>query len=933
MSFRKKIADRLEDRNSAIEKKKMLLAKLCVYSKNHLAVVEDKKPTPEQVIPEITVQEPAAEQLHVGVQPRLVVIEENGAIPMYVEGQRSRQHLSPAMRKLADVCLDAAQNRSRNVVILWPGNLECLPFAHVLASIEKWAKGYKRGLRTVFYPATQSSFNPLNHIKADREVIHEITNKVFESSFNGANPEVKESCPEKDLMLFSLNSLGAKAKESDLQPCLNELLPHFYLATGNKKELTGQNYASHFLNHLITKLASRGHTKSLRQDTLPYLGNPQTAPDAIFGLSHQMKKDVLASALRNINGVGAPELVIIDATQSAFRRTENLRNRITAFIRLVDETFKPAPGIIMVTDDPQQMVQLRASLGREVDAGHIRRFLPTQGLCHPFRNKGLEPQVPQEIPSKRPTITIKVAVTDKESAKLIDQAYRYRGVLQDYKDTAAALGEASSFLRTMSNLPSSPLLLHSWLDDLLAEPQQRRHYDWLAYKNKLKHALDAEIPTELRSKLVLWLNHMDKVIESYDSGTPLAFAMANRISDYAKHKYRTLVVLASPFYVMLAEQFFSNYGDCGSIQNCVRFVAACNAKEEIHKAWAGRIIVSFMNADILRLIMTDKHVPANVDFLLTQNTATYVYHSLKPVLDFPEFAPYHPRAKAIIDQLSRIKLEGGGVLPPGDIEPPVFNSTLPPRERMENGDAVGDRDMVRITVDDGHVLCRGLHSVIYVYDPAARESHDRGFRPEHAENLSVGERIFVMSDELHDLVEGVFLNAGVNLVSDSKFERLLRLYHCQVLESSKKLYPGSVAERARGIREAMSKAHPVLTEDLNNIRYWIDLDEASDKPFDQLMPQAPRNFEHFQAFLEALGFEGDPIKLFWSTIQRVRGDRIIDGLNFGDHYSRVLFDPSAAAVYDKVPRDALYFLREKARDNIHQVTAIVQMVANKEDKK
>jgi len=264
MSFRKKIADRQEDRNLAIEKKKMLLAKLCVHSKNHLAAVEDKKLAPEQVIPDITVQEHAAGKLHVGVQPRLVVIKENGAIPMYVEGQRSRQHLSPAMRKLANVCLDAAQDRSRNVVMLWPGNLECLPFAHVLASIEKWAKGYKRGLRTAFYPATQSSFDPLNHIKADREVIHNITNKVFESSFNGANPAVKESCPAKDLMLFALNSLGAKAKKSDLQPCLNELLPHFYLATGDKKELTGQNYAGHFLNHLITKLASRGHTKSLR---------------------------------------------------------------------------------------------------------------------------------------------------------------------------------------------------------------------------------------------------------------------------------------------------------------------------------------------------------------------------------------------------------------------------------------------------------------------------------------------------------------------------------------------------------------------------------------------------------------------------------------------------------------------------------------------
>ncbi|MDZ4142277.1 MAG: hypothetical protein U1C48_09755 [Methylotenera sp.] len=932
MTFGKKISDRLNDSKSAIEKNKMLLSKLGV-NKNTSTKVVKKKLTIEKVSPEPLVQEQIIEQ------SRLVTIEGNGALKMYVEGQKSQQHLSPAMRKLADACLEASQNKSRNVLMFWPGNLECLPFAHMLASIEKWANGYKRGMRTIFYPATQSSFHPLNHIKADRESIHQIVNNVLEVSFNGNNPAIKENCPEKDLMLLSLNSLSSKAKEMDLLPCLNELFPHFHLKTGDKKELLEQSYKDEFLSHMITKLSKRGHTESLRRSTLPYLGNPSTAPDAMFALSYQMKKDQLASSLRNINNLGAPEVIIIDATQASFRRTENLRNRITSFLRQVDEIFNPIPGIVIVTDDPQQMVQLRTSLKHEVDSGKIKRFSATKGVCHPIRNKGLESELPLEHIGEQSSLTIKIEVTDKEAAKLIDQAYRYRIAMQEYKEAATSFNEASSFLRTISNLPSSRQLLNRWLDDSLADSQQRRRYDWLAHRNKITQTINTHIPTEDTNKVKIWLSRMDKVIESYGTGTPLSIAMASRIADYGKNKHYTLVILANPFYVMLAEQFFRNYGDGSStwcadqanqMQEYVKFISARNFKEEIHKNWASRIIISFINADLLRLIMTDKHIPAHIDFLLTQNTATYVYHSLKPVLDYQEFSPYHARAKMIIDQLSRIGLEGGAVLPSGDMESPVFSSSLPPRERNDDDE---DRDMIKITINDDRVLSRGLHSNIYIYDPAALESHDIGFRIEYAEKISVGDQIFVMSEELHDLAETIFKNAGVNLDSNNNLEKLLRLYHSQVLENVKKHYPGSTTERVKNIRAAIIKLHPNLAEDLNNIRYWIDLENCSDKVFNQVMPQAPRSFEHFQAFLKALSFEDIQIKLFWDTIRKVRGDRIIDGRNFGDHYSRVLFDPNAAQVYDKLPRESLYFLRDKARENIYQVVSKEQLINNKENKK
>lgn len=934
MAFRN-TADRLKDKQAALEAKKALIKKLTSSRVPSTKVAENIAET--ENVDEVVIKTDVKVVKEIAIKDRPVILEGNGSIPMYMDGQRSHQYLSPAMRKLADNCLEIAQNKTCNVAMLWPGKIECLPFAHVLACIERWSNGYKLGIRTVFYPATQSSFYPLNHIQADRETIHQITNRVSEVSTGSNVVEVKESFPEKDLMLFALNSVADKSKKEQLQPCLNELFPHFYLTTGNKKELFDQSYKDNFLKHIVTRLPSRGHKKALKDFSFDKLGDPSTAPDAIFALSYKMKKNELASALQNINGVGKPDLILIDATQSSFSRTNNLRNHITAFIKLVNEKLSSAPGILIVTDDPQQMAQLRASINAEIVTKRIRHFLPTRGICHPFQNKGLESQQPQETPSKRGNITIKVDVTDKESSKLIDQAYRYRGQMSELTEVAEALASASLFIRTMSNLPSSKQILNEWLDDSSADEQQRRYYDWIAYKNMVTQSMESGISFELSKKIKIWIRHIDKVIESYESGTPLAIAMADRVISYVKSNFHTLVVLKNQFYVMLAQNYLrAHIGEISlsddqaeNLYKNVKFISVSNLKSEIRKGYASRLVACFVNSEVLRILMTDKHLPSHVDLLLTQSSATYMYYSLKPVLEFAEFEPYHTRVKTIIDQMKRINLEGGGVLPFNDMETPVFSSSLI-NTTYKNCDGT-ERDMLKIIIEDGGVLYRGLHSIVFVYEPAAVESHNHGFRAVHAEKLNSGDRIFVMSDDLHDMVETIFKAAGVKLSNDGKFEKILRLYHRQVLEKSKELFPGGIMERVRGIRAAMTKDNPKLEGKLSNVRYWVDLDQAEDKPFNELMPQAPMNFENFEAFLKILGFDSMQIKMFWEgAIKQVRGVRIIDGLHFGDHYSRVLFDPSAATTYDKVPKESLQLLREKALENIYQVTAVVELTANKE---
>jgi hypothetical protein len=89
------------------------------------------------------------------------------------------------------------------------------------------------------------------------------------------------------------------------------------------------------------------------------------------------------------------------------------------------------------------------------------------------------------------------------------------------------------------------------------------------------------------------------------------------------------------------------------------------------------------------------------------------------------------------------------------------------------------------------------------------------------------------------------------------------------------------------------------------------------------MPQAPRHFETFRVFMNVLGFDVTATQAFWDgAVKRVRGTRITDGLNLGDHYDRVIFSPEDAAVYDRLTPEVLNPLRSCALDNVYEVAGV-----------
>jgi len=376
------------------------------------------------------------------------------------------------------------------------------------------------------------------------------------------------------------------------------------------------------------------------------------------------------------------------------------------------------------------------------------------------------------------------------------------------------------------------------------------------------------------------------------------------------------------FYADLANEYFLRDAESERLRDRVQFTAIRMLEQKLAAGGVVRVIVCALSPDLLRWVVTSPTLPCPVDLLLTQQTALGVRYALEPVLGFPDvFNAYFSRVHAIYDPIKWGESMGNAVMPDFDYQPPVFSLTTGDVAVGSGSSERGSADYVEITIEDGRRIHRGHKARVYLYDPAARESRAQGFRPVSAEDLQQGDQLFVMSEEMRERAEATFAAAGVVFDEASKYEQLLRVYHAQVLERVRRRFAGGVAEAARTIRDAMQRAN--CAHEVGNVRYWINLKDAEATPFGELMPQAPRHFDTFRIFMEVLGFDATAIQVFWDgAVKRVRGTRISDGLNLGEHYDRVLFDPDAAAIYDRLTPTVLNNLRANAIDNVYEVTGI-----------
>lgn len=824
-----------------------------------------------------------------------------------------------ATEELVALYLKSAKEKSGHIALVWPGSLSSVPLIHSLGCFKLWGEGYKRGVRGVFYPAKRNSFFPLNHVFISRSKLSELANKIYEPGSAQKNGLIRESLRSKDSFLFACNSLRRELTEASLRPSVNEVLPHFM------REVAGQawpSYADHFYSRVKSKLSSRKQGKALGQCTFPELGAPQSAPDALFALGYRLSREELQIALKGFHKIGIPEVVLVDATRQAMKSVVGLKQRIVEFIAQIREVFKEqCPGILVLTDEPRQMSLLQTGLMQAERSGTRAGSLEQRGFVFTPIGLGLSEEGVEHALTI-PGCKIRTVVTDFEVEQLIDQFYHSAQRLESQGRTAIAIWDAIGFLARTSQIPGGA-------GDVMAElhRQEAPHrtiaaFDWLHQKAPLLEFLRSGEALEERSILEKLLGKADKLIEAQRDHTPFGLRVAAELAAATKAGVEAAVVVRNSLHrnVLQAALRRNPEGE-GALADTpllmTKQIVAQKRSIEVE-----RIIYADISAVVLRDIVNGGFAGSEMVLVLTAPMAAQLKHTINPLLKMPEFAAFHARLTAILNDITE-QFDAAGVSLLADIE--IRQTTFKLSTYDEVALNVPDSEAVLVALDNGLLLYRGLHSRVYTYDPLQAADGYSGFHAIQVEDLEAGQQVFVMSSELRELIEVALQDKGFATGKHSQFEQGLRTYHERVQTQVNAIYRGNRAAQIRMLQDNIVRQDASLEPELNNIRHWLDLGHSLDTPFDKLAPQAPRKFKQFRAFCRELRFQEIEIQWFWDFVIRpLRGIRRKDGRWLSDIYTRILFDPESAIAYMGLGKDTIDDLRRRALDNVFTVSEVVR---------
>jgi hypothetical protein len=848
-------------------------------------------------------------------------------IPVYQDDESQPGKVPAALRSLVDLYLHAAAHRTRHIVLMWPASIRSVALVHALACLERWQERDKQGVRGLVYPVKSNVFFPLDDVRLDREALLRYVNEVREFD---QKPGLVRSMPEKDAYLFSLGSLRPDAAER-FNPTAGELLPRFFAAPGFK---AWNSCADKLLSQISAKLKRRAQARAL-ETNCAVIGDPKRAPDALFAIDGRIEEAELRRALMRLASDGPPEVVLVIATRNVRSEGRTWKNRLADFCLRLESTFaaKP-PGVIVLTDETFAAFALKDQLWELNNKRHssLRWRSP-----HEYAIRGIpclqrvdELLASEEMERVHPMPRVfDVHVVDAEASKTIEKLYRVAKEAPGGREGAKPVMEAATYISRLAALPCGVKHLVEYLSGAEVSNRVRAAFDWMAYGAALREFDRSGAVPQGSKQIHECIIEGTDLFAKYEQATPFAHRLAATIAEIAtKKRERVALVFTSAFNRRLAERFLETYGQYPNglkfddFRNRVHLLVAAQLEENLQQLAGTRLVFAGLNEECLRLVLSDDRVPAHSVLLLTYRTGRFLRASLEPIVEkFPEFRSFKPRIESILKPLQGFPKDAS-VLQTGDFVLPAFRPEL--STDSSAGVDRSDPDAWFIRLDAGATIYRRDTHKVFLYDPTSQDSSEKGFRSCEVKSLQIGDKLFVMSAELREMVEDVLREAGIPIQSDTTFEAALRMYHAQVTKKLAERFPAkNRSEQVRALRRAMIEINPRLENELpmdSAMRAWIDLGESTTKAFEDLRPQAPLREANFDAFAKALGFSPLEAAYQWQrVIMAVRTSRRLDGRHISDIYTYMLLNPESMMVHANIKRQTLKALFERARDAVATV--------------
>jgi hypothetical protein len=854
-------------------------------------------------------------------------------IPLYVRGQPAPVWSQPWLHGAVDAVLQTAANQELRLVLMWPGHADGLALIHALATLERNAIGDKQGLRALLYPTSRFSFSPLTHLLVDREKLLEWARHYLTVAAGTEIPMAGRDNQNKDMMLMALQSARNAAPTSE-SPMLSEVLPHF---EWDRTAKSWGHYGEKFLRR--SKLAlERSHKRALFEKVedgrMMRLGSPETAPDALFGVSHlatpRERRDAIKS--KPLKGLARqPDIVLFDLTRAMQLRAERpLVRTVTDTLKELADNWKTPYGVMMFTDDPKAFFTLRKVLTEKTR----EKTVHTLTLVTAPKGSGLvETPLPRDwLPAQVSLRHFRISILDQETAEAALKFWSLSEKMEPGSEASTECRKTAAYLLRLANLPGGYRDFTSWMTSQAFTDSVRQDMSWSACEYRLNGLLERGALGVHVGDVRQAISRATRLVETYADATPLASRLAKEVGVCAE-KAKTSVVVLFRFSadIAVAQSFLSRHGHYPSGRSFSEFsnrVSLRNQRELAQivdsKVLPTKFVFVGLPDETLRFLVSGDDIPADSVVLVDYRRAHDVLIGLSALRTIDTYKAYRARIAGIAGEIEK-RLKDL----PKAIDLDRLERLQVPRLSLSTAAAEHSRAAEmpgswRVEIEGGRHISVGQR--VHVYDP-----DDAGlFHAKQTEDLKSGDFLFVMSDALKDLLESCLIAVGRPVMRGASLAEMVREYHRQILRNAKRIF---------GDREGVPLARRIQTRmlelsassksvSLNRVRYWMDVEDSTAADSADLKPHSTRQKADFVVFAHALEVPDNLIEHYWMMITGQRVALQEAGRELADRYARVLFADESVEAHYQLGRKTILMLQREAVQNTFRVVRTIPPSSN-----
>lgn len=778
----------------------------------------------------------------------------------------------------------SVDDRRDRVVLAWPSRPDSGFVTAALVAREVRSTGRRRHITLGLWPWRAGAIHAARSILVHpgdlgtigSQSIARLRSHKQASRQHSKDAFAHESLSMVEMRLKDLDEPGARSASAVRNPTLLETTVYFppvHSGPSTRYQANPDRFLKRVRDHTV--MGSKG---SAMPDRMAEIGNPLTAPFALFGLlpgSRASTCEALRFSRFEQHGLDA---IVVDLMRTARSHLNaDWERQFSELLQGRDASTRTGAPVVVLCDDSFTLRRASAILekqNRRTGRDHLTQsgmVLLQEGVLCPIEGRPPERELTP--------LTFQADIKDAELAvvrtrfSMLMRTVRNAG----HANEARKLGQGLGALRRFANLPvgiaeakkCASILFPGDADE---ESEARSRF---FVTSALKPMTDAAAALpEFANEIGSFVDEFNARFKAWEQQTPISIKLSKLLKD--KRWNAREVLFAFPD-ATTADVFLGS--DQGIACRSVVIDVSQLAGHLRASAWR-RIVVFQADNRAVRVLLTTQCRPDVVLLLGDAASTPLLCSDLDPIISLPEFARFAERARALRSALAR----GGSdeFLTTREFEYHYHQTRRPESIDFTQANDGYRGDVIEVHLSSGaQVNYRPVSDVLLFSDEETRP-----FERREARRVRPGDSVLVLHEQLRNKLAAALSRSRTALSE-------LRRYHERVATFRDSLPGQDMTAKARHVLAQMQALDASLgAHELRNIQRWLSV-VPSEAP---QPPRAARDRHRFTVFTDVIGISRGFAETFWTlAVLPSRAYSAQEGHLFNKRIVNFVLDPESVA--------------------------------------